>query len=90
MAGDLARFYQDLEMLSRASAEDLQSIEGIGPNIAEAIVDWFARPANRHILEKLRSNGVWPKSGDPGCKRRCAASLRVDLCHHWNIAHALA
>ena len=37
-------------------------IEGVGPNIAREIVDWFARPANRTILDKLRTVGVWPVS----------------------------
>lgn len=60
MAGDLAGHYRDLEQLSRATAEELQQIEGIGPNIAEAIVDWFSRPVNRRVLEKLRAAGVWP------------------------------
>ena len=36
-------------------------MEGIGPNIAEAIVDWFARPANRKVVEKLRQAGVFPR-----------------------------
>ena len=39
---------------------ELQDIEGVGPNIAEAIVDWFARPANQNLLTKLKSAGVWP------------------------------
>ena len=39
----------------------MQEIEGIGPNIAEAIVDWFARPANKNVLKKLKAAGVWPK-----------------------------
>jgi len=60
MAGDLIRHYSDLDQLSRATSDDLQSIEGVGPNTAQAIVDWFSRPANRKILEKLRSAGVWP------------------------------
>lgn len=60
MAADLASRFQDLDELSRQSLSELQNIEGVGPNIAQAIVDWFARPANRTILEKLRSAGVWP------------------------------
>ncbi len=60
VAGDLARYYPDLDALSRATTEDLQSIEGVGPNIAEAIVDWFARPANQRVLSKLRGAGIWP------------------------------
>jgi DNA ligase (NAD+) len=60
VAADLPRYYSDLDALSRATSEDLQTIEGIGPNIAEAIVDWFDRPANQKVLEKLRAAGVWP------------------------------
>jgi DNA ligase (NAD+) len=59
-AADLAAHYQDLDILARASAEEIQSIEGFGPNIAQSIVDWFARPANQQVLEKLRRAGVWP------------------------------
>jgi DNA ligase (NAD+) len=60
IANDLARNYPDLDKLSQASLEDLQQIEGIGPNIAQAIADWFARPANRSLLQKLHASGVWP------------------------------
>jgi DNA ligase (NAD+) len=62
VASDLADSYQDLDKLGQATAEDLQDIEGIGPNIAEAVVDWFSRPANRNVLQKLKDAGVWPKA----------------------------
>lgn len=62
MAADLARYYTDLDQLSRATVDDLLKIEGVGPNIAQAIVDWFARPANQVVLNKLRAAGVWPRS----------------------------
>jgi DNA ligase (NAD+) len=62
MAADLARVYPDLDALAAASLEDLQGIEGVGPNIAAAIVDWFARPANRALLAKLHQVGLWPLS----------------------------
>jgi DNA ligase (NAD+) len=61
MAADLARHYPDLDSLSKATLEDLQKIEGVGPNIAQAIVDWFARPANRKVLDKLCAAGIWPR-----------------------------
>ena len=60
MAADLTRHYPDLEALSKATVEELQEIEGVGPNIAAAIVDWFARPANQNLLKKLKAAGVWP------------------------------
>ncbi len=62
MATDLTRHYPDLEALSKATVDELQEIEGVGPNIAEAIVDWFARPANQNLLKKLKAAGVWPES----------------------------
>jgi DNA ligase (NAD+) len=60
MAGDLAKFYRDLDELGRASMVDLQRIEGIGPNIARAIVDWFGREANKQLVNELKANGVFP------------------------------
>jgi DNA ligase (NAD+) len=62
MAADLARYYTDLDKLSSSTLDELQSIEGIGPNIAEAIVDWFARPRNQQVLEKLKRVGIWPSA----------------------------
>ncbi len=59
-AADLARQFENLDALSAASADDLQRVEGIGPNIAEGIVDWFGREANQTVLKKLKKAGVWP------------------------------
>jgi DNA ligase (NAD+) len=64
-AADLARYYPDPDTLVRATAEDLQNIEGIGPNIAQGIVDWFAQAGNRAVLEKLRRVGLWKASAIP-------------------------
>jgi DNA ligase (NAD+) len=60
MAVELAQHFNDLSILSRASLSDLQEIEGVGPNIALAITDWFKRETNRKVLEKLHQAGVWP------------------------------
>ena len=64
-AADLARHFSDLDALAKASAEDLQNIEGFGPNTADAIVDWFQREANLALLAKLKAAGVWPVSNPP-------------------------
>lgn len=63
MAGDLAAVFPDLDALSEASVEELQQIEGVGPNIAESIVDWFSRSTNQRLLKKLKAAGVWPQGG---------------------------
>lgn len=60
VAADLAGRFTDLDALAAASPESLERIEGIGPNIAQAIVDWFAQGRNRKLLAKLRKAGVWP------------------------------
>ena len=63
MAGDLSRNFVDLDALAKVTADDLMKIGGLGPNIAESVVDWFARPFNRQLLKKLKAAGVWPKGG---------------------------
>jgi DNA ligase (NAD+) len=78
MAGDLSRFFADLDALSKAKTDDLMQIEGIGPNIAEAVVDWFATPANLKVLRKLKAAGVWPK-GERGQKRQQGALSGLTL-----------
>lgn len=60
MAVDLTAHYSDLDSLGRATLDELQQIEGVGPNIAAAIVDWFAREQNQRLLGKLKAAGVWP------------------------------
>jgi DNA ligase (NAD+) len=60
MAADLARYFMDLDMLGRASVEDLLRIEGLGPNTAQSLVDWFGRESNRDFLARLKAAGVWP------------------------------
>jgi DNA ligase (NAD+) len=60
MALELAHNFKDLGQLSKSTLNDLQNIEGIGPNIAMAIVDWFNRETNRELLIKLHRAGIWP------------------------------
>jgi DNA ligase (NAD+) len=61
-AQDLAKHYKNLDELSKASKEELESIEGFGPNIAESIVEWFKNKENQEILRKLKDNGIWPQA----------------------------
>jgi DNA ligase (NAD+) len=59
-AVDLSRHFPSLDLLRAASADQLQRVDGVGPNIATAILDWFGRERNKKVLEKLRAAGVWP------------------------------
>jgi DNA ligase (NAD+) len=60
-ARDLAQHFGSLGALSAASLADLQAIEGIGPNTATSILDWFAMTGNQLVLEKLHKAGVNPQ-----------------------------
>jgi DNA ligase (NAD+) len=60
VAGVLADQFGSLEKLMKSSLISLEEIPGIGPNIAMAIIDWFSRPGNQHLLAELKNVGVWP------------------------------
>jgi len=63
MARDLSQNFVNLDELAKAKVDGLMEIAGLGPNIAESIVDWFSVPFNRQVLKKLKSAGVWPQGG---------------------------
>jgi DNA ligase (NAD+) len=58
VAADLARHFGSVESLASASKSDLESLEGIGPVVAETIHDWFHQPTNAAVLEKFKARGV--------------------------------
>jgi DNA ligase (NAD+) len=62
LSTEIANRYRDLDSLSLSSFEEIQEMEGVGPNIAQAIVDWFDRDRNREVLEKFKQQGIWPIS----------------------------
>lgn len=57
---DLAEHFGGLEQLSKATLEDLQSIEGVGDVVAESILGWFADPDSTALIEKFYALGVQP------------------------------
>ena len=63
MARDLSQNFSNMDELAKAKIDDLMQIAGLGPNIAESVVDWFSLPFNKQVLKKLKSAGVWPQGG---------------------------
>jgi DNA ligase (NAD+) len=53
----LAEHFGDLGAIERAGEEELQQVEEVGPRIARSIVEFFAEPKNRELLEELRAAG---------------------------------
>jgi DNA ligase (NAD+) len=59
-----------IERLKKASVEDLEAIEEIGPIVARAVHEWFHDRDNIRLLEKLRKAGVRVKDAAPKRKAR--------------------
>ncbi len=63
-AQNLARHFESVDRLTEASQEDILEVEGIGPERAEAIAEWFSDDANRTLVEELRALGLRFEIGD--------------------------
>src|SRR5215213_9593570 len=62
-AHDLAGHFMDLDAIAKASADQIEQIDGVGPSVAESVADWFSLSYNKQVLKKLKSAGVWPQGG---------------------------
>jgi DNA ligase (NAD+) len=54
-AQNLARHFGSVDRLAAAAPEEIMECEGIGPERAEAIAEWFEDDANRKLVEELRA-----------------------------------
>jgi DNA ligase (NAD+) len=54
----LAEHFGSLDDLMKASADDLEAVNEVGPRVAQAIVEFFAEEKNRELVEKLRTAGL--------------------------------
>jgi DNA ligase (NAD+) len=63
-AQNLARHFETVDRLMNATQEEIEEVEGIGPDRAESIAEWFSDEANRGLVEELRSLGLRFEIGD--------------------------
>ncbi len=54
----LARHFGSIDALMKASADELQLIDGVGPIVAGSVAEWSAHEGNHRLVEKLKSVGV--------------------------------
>src|SRR5438874_7377940 len=54
----LAEHFGEMSAIEKASEEELQQVEEVGPRIAKSIVEFFAEPKNRELVEELRAAGL--------------------------------
>ena len=58
IARSLALHFRTTETLAAATLEQLEEVEGIGPERAELIAEWFADPDNLALVAELRELGL--------------------------------
>ena len=63
LARNLARDFGSVDALVAASQEDLEQAEGIGPDRAELVAEWFADEENQRLVEELRVLGLTMTAG---------------------------
>lgn len=73
-ARDLARHFGSIDTLMQANVEMLQHIEGVGPILAQSVVDWFSREGNRALIEKLKTAGLKVTSNEAAMTTQPAVS----------------
>jgi DNA ligase (NAD+) len=64
MARNLASHFGTVDRLMAATQPELEEVEGIGPDRAELIAEWFADEENRALVEELRSLGLQMQAGE--------------------------
>jgi DNA ligase (NAD+) len=62
-AQSLARHFGSVDKLAAATQDEIVEVEGIGPERAERIVEWFAEDENRALVEELRQLGLRLEAG---------------------------
>jgi DNA ligase (NAD+) len=63
-AQNLARHFGSVDRLLAARQEEIEEVEGIGPDRAESIATWFADERNRALVEELRTLGLRLELGE--------------------------
>ena len=54
----LATAFGSIDALTAATVDDIDDVEGIGPEIAASVREWFEDPENLALLERLRAAGL--------------------------------
>jgi DNA ligase (NAD+) len=54
----LANNFESLEKLNMGTFDDLKSIEGIGPIVAESVIIFFGQDENRKVVKRILDSGI--------------------------------
>jgi DNA ligase (NAD+) len=63
-AQSLARHFGTIDKIAAASQEDIEEVEGIGPDRAESIAEWFSDKENLKLIAELKDLGLRLQIGE--------------------------
>jgi DNA ligase (NAD+) len=63
-AQNIARHFDNVDRLLAATQEEVEEVDGIGPDRAASIAEWFRDEQNRALVEDLRALGLRFELGD--------------------------
>jgi DNA ligase (NAD+) len=64
-AQDIAKHFENLEMLQKATKDKLEDVNGISDELASSITEFFQNPRNQELLRKLSEAGVKEEPPEP-------------------------
>lgn len=73
-AKTLAQHFGSLARVMQATSEEFLEVSDVGPTVAAALVQFFAEPHNRQVIEQLRAAGVTWTEG-PGIDKQAVKPL---------------
>ena len=64
LARNLAQHFGTIDALIAAGQEELEETEGIGPDRAELVAEWFSEDENVALVRELESLGLTMRAGE--------------------------
>lgn len=77
VARTLASTFLSLDAILEATPEQLEAIDGIGPEISRSLAEWNSDPANRELVAKLEAVGVRVSDPEPEARGDALAGLTL-------------
>ena len=65
ISSDLADFCRSVESFRQVRFDHLQAVDGVGPVVAQSVIDWLSDQSNQKLLDDFARYGVEPLESTP-------------------------
>lgn len=77
-AKSLAKKYETLDLIQKATYADFLKIDDIGESVATSLVEWFKDEKNLHMLEKFNERGIKIKKTEKTISENMSSQIFQD------------